>query len=254
MPSNDQFARIRLMIGEDGLARLQNAFVIVAGLGAVGSFAVEALARAGVGKIRLIDNDEINPSNINRQLFALHSTVGEPKCLVAEKRVKDINPNCIIQPVNAFINEESAPDLMNENPDFVIDAIDSLNPKVELVSYLRNNEIPFISSMGAALRTDPSLIRIGKMKEANHCRLAAMMRKRLRRRGTPLDFKCVYSEESREHLPAPVYPEISELHGKGRERTVMGSLPTITGIFGLILANCVILELSGFNKSGGASY
>lgn len=253
MPSDDQFTRIRLMIGDDGLKRLNDAFVVVAGLGAVGSYAVEALARAGIGRLRLIDNDEINPSNINRQLFALHSTIGQSKCNVAAKRVKDINPNCKTQAVNAFINETSVSDLMTGSPDFVIDAIDSLNPKVELVSFLRNNNIPFISSMGAALRTDPTLIRIGKMSKVNHCRLAAMMRKRLRRRGTPLDFRCVYSEESREGLPVPVYPEISELHGKGRERTVMGSLPSITGIFGLILANCVITELSAFNKSGGAN-
>lgn len=253
MPSDDQFTRIRLMLGDNGLQRLHDAFVVVAGLGAVGSYAVEALARAGIGRLRLIDNDEINPSNINRQLFALHSTVGRNKCDVAAERVKDINPNCKTEAVNAFIREETVAELMKDSPDFVIDAIDSLNPKVELVSYLRNNGISFISSMGAALRTDPTLIRIGRMSKVNHCRLAAMMRKRLRRRGTPLDFQCVYSEESRERLPHPVYPEISELHGKGRERTVMGSLPSITGIFGLILANCVITELSGLNRSAGAN-
>lgn len=244
MPCPDQFARIRLMVGEDGLERLKNASVVVAGLGAVGSYAVEALARAGVGTLKLIDNDEINPSNINRQLFALHSTLGREKCAVAAERVKDINPDCRIEPLNAFICEENVASLIDDSADFVIDAIDSLNPKVELVSYLRHNGIRFISSMGAALRTDPTMIKIGKMSEVNHCRLAAMMRKRLRRRGTPLDFQCVYSRESREKLPPPVYPEISELHGKGRERTVMGSLPTVTGIFGLILANSVILELA----------
>lgn len=242
--SNDQFARIRLMLGEDGLARLQEAFVAVIGLGAVGSYAVEALVRAGIGRLKLVDNDEINYSNINRQLFALHSTVGRAKCAVAAERVKDINPACQAEPLNLFVNQESIPGLFLEKPDFVIDAIDSLNPKVELVSYLRLNDIPFISSMGAALRTDPDLIDIGRMSKVNHCRLAATMRKRLRRREVPLDFPCIYSSESREHLPPPVYPEFSELHGKGRERTVMGSLPTITGIFGLTAANYVISKLT----------
>ena len=246
---NDPFTRIRLMIGDEGLERLRHSFVAVVGLGAVGSYAVEALARAGVGRLRLIDNDEINYSNINRQLFALHSTVGRDKCTVAAERVRDINPDCRAEAVNCFVHTETLPAVLEDNPDFVIDAIDSLNPKVELIAYMKETGISFISSMGAALRTDPSLIRVDRMSKVNHCRLAAMMRKRLRRRDVPLDFPCVYSEESREHLPPPVYPDISELHGKGRERTVMGSLPTLTGIFGLTAANYVLQKIYGGETS-----
>ena len=243
MPA-DQFTRLRLLVGDEGLSRLQNAFVVVAGLGAVGSYAVEALARAGIGRLRLIDNDVVSLSNLNRQLFALHSTIGQPKAQIADARVQDINPACKTEPVQAFINAESIPDLLSGNPDFVVDAIDSLNPKTELISYLRTNNMPFISAMGAALRTNPALIQTGAMSKVNHCRLAFMLRKRLRRRGVPLDFPCVFSTESREHIPAPVYPEESELTpGLGRERTVMGSLPTITGIIGLTLANYVIQNL-----------
>ena len=242
--ANDQFTRLRLLVGEDGLERLQNAFVIVAGLGAVGSYAVEALARAGIGRLRLIDSDTVSVSNINRQLFALHSTIGRPKTEIANLRVRDINPACQTDLRQAFINADTIPDLFSGDPDFVVDAIDSLNPKTELIAHLHANKIPFISSMGAALRTDPRFIAVDKMAKVNHCRLAYMLRKRLRRRGIALDFPCVYSSQSREGIPAPQYSAESEqTAGLGRDRAVMGSLPTITGIFGLTLANYVICKL-----------
>ncbi len=243
--TNDQFTRLELLVGKEGLSRLKNAFVVVAGLGAVGSYAVEALARAGIGKLRLIDSDCVTLSNLNRQLFALHSTIGTPKTDVAFQRVKDINPECDIELEHTFINKDSVLPLLLGKPDFVIDAIDSLNPKTELIATLYENKIPFISSMGAALRTDPRFIHLDKMSKVNHCRLAFMLRKRLRRRNIPLNFPCVYSCQSREGIAKPVYPEESELvQGLGRERTVMGSLPTITGIFGLMLANHVICSLA----------
>lgn len=242
--ANDQFTRLRQLVGEDGLERLQNAFVIVAGLGAVGSYAVEALARAGIGRLRLIDSDTVSVSNINRQLFALHSTIGRPKTEIANLRVRDINPACQTDPRQTFINADTIPDLFSDDPDFVVDAIDSLNPKTELIAHLYTNKIPFISSMGAALRTDPRFIAVDKMAKVNHCRLAYMLRKRLRRRGIALDFPCVYSSQSREGIPAPQYSAESEQPpGLGRDRAVMGSLPTITGIFGLTLANYVICKL-----------
>lgn len=242
--TNDQFTRLRLLIGDDGLQRLKNAFVIVAGLGAVGSYAVEALARAGIGRMRLIDSDTVSLSNLNRQLFALHSTIGCPKTQAADARVRDINPDCTTELRQAFIKADTIPELFAGTPDFVIDAIDSLNPKTELIAYLQANGIPFISSMGAALRTDPRFIETDKISKAHHCRLASFLRKRLRKRGVSLDFPCVFSTESREHIPAPQYPEISEQTPEmGRERTVMGSLPTITGIFGLMLANYAIQKL-----------
>lgn len=154
---NDQFTRLRLLVGDEGMQKLQNAFVIVAGLGAVGSYAVEALARAGIGRLRLIDSDTVSLSNLNRQLFALHSTIGRPKTEIAALRVRDINPACQTELHQKFINADSIPELFSGKPDFVIDAIDSLNPKTDLIAYLYENKIPFISSMGAALRTDPRL-------------------------------------------------------------------------------------------------
>ncbi len=241
---NDQFTRLRLLVGDDGIKRLQNAFVIVAGLGAVGSYAVEALARAGIGRLRLIDSDTVSLSNLNRQLFALHSTIGQPKTEIARLRVRDINPACQTEVCQQFINADSIPELFSGRPDFVIDAIDSLNPKTDLIAYLWQNNIPFISSMGAALRTDPRFISVDKMENVTHCRLAYMLRKRLRHRGIPLKFPCVYSSQTREGIPEPQFCEENEqTAGLGRERAVMGSLPTITGIFGLTLANYVICRL-----------
>ena len=244
---DDQFTRLRLLIGAEGIEKLRESFVIVAGAGAVGGYAIEALARAGIGRLRIIDNDTVDITNINRQILALHSTVGKPKAALAAERVRDINPACAVDPVAAFIREDNLPALLDGKPDFVIDAIDSLNPKTALIAYLRQNDIPFASAMGAALRTDPFQIRFGKMSDVHHCRLAYMLRKRLRRRGVPLDFDCVYSTESREHIPDPVYADDAADHpdGQGRARVVMGSMPTITGIFGLILANIAIQKLSG---------
>lgn len=252
--TDDQFKRLRLLAGDDGMKRLQNAFVIVAGLGAVGGYAVEALARAGIGRLRLIDNDTVSLSNLNRQLFALHSTIGRPKTEIADTRVRDINPACVTETRQSFINAQSVPELFFGNPDFVVDAIDSLNPKTDLIAWLHQNDVPFISSMGAALRTDPRFISIDKMEKVHHCRLAHMLRKRLRHRGVKLDFPCVFSAQSREGIPAPRYSDESEqLPGMGRDRAVMGSLPTITGIFGLTLANYVICKIAGLDNVGRKS-
>ncbi len=243
---NDQFSRLRLLIGNDGMKKLQNSFVIVAGLGAVGGYVTEALARAGIGRLRLIDHDIVTITNLNRQLYALHSTIGLAKTEVAQQRIKDINPSCIVEKKQIFINQDSIPDLFSTKADFVVDAIDSLSSKTDLIAYLRENKIPFISSMGAALRTAPEFIRIGKMSEVTHCRLACTLRKRLRHKNIPLDFPCVYSCEPVKNISRPQYdhtPDNEYIDNNEPRRSVIGSLPTITGIFGLMLANYVICRL-----------
>ena len=240
------------MIGESGLQRLQEAFVVVVGLGAVGSYAVEALARSGVGRLRLIDYDEVRPSNINRQLYALWNTVGRKKCDLAVERVAAINPQCKVEPLDLFVHTDTIPKVLAPTserwqPDFVIDAIDSLNPKLELVTALVASGLPFLSSMGAGLRTDPTLVRIGPLRDVTHCPLAAILRKYLRRRDVSIDFDCVYSPEPVRHLrrDAVLSPELSEenYYPQGRKRATLGSLPTLTGIFGLTAANHVLLKL-----------
>ncbi|MCL2622326.1 MAG: tRNA threonylcarbamoyladenosine dehydratase [Planctomycetaceae bacterium] len=251
---DSQFQRLEQMIGEPGLQRLQEAFVVVVGLGAVGSYAVEALARSGVGRLRLIDFDEVRPSNINRQLYALWETVGRKKCALAVERVTAINPQCKVEALDLFVHADTtskvlAPAATGRQPDFVLDAIDSLNPKLELVTALSASGLPFLSSMGAALRTDPTLVRIGSLREVTHCPLAAILRKYLRRRNVSTDFDCVYSPEPVRHLrrDAVLSPEMSEenFYPQGRKRASLGSLPTLTGIFGLTAANHILLKLLG---------
>ncbi len=247
-----QFQRIELLIGRDGLATLQRSFVVVIGLGAVGSYAVEALARAGIGKLRLVDHDAVSPSNINRQLFALWNTVGRMKSDVAKERVLAINPACDVDAQETFVHRETLNDVLDGSPDFVIDAIDSLNPKIELLHALTQRNQAAVSSMGAALRTDPTRIRIGRLDEITHCPLAAMLRKKLRKKGILPTVPCVYSTEPahpfRETaLLPPEFTEQSELR-RGRKRVSLGSLPTLTGIFGLTAANFTILSLVNASK------
>lgn len=234
----DRLARIRLMLGEEKLERLKNSFVTVIGLGAVGSYAVEGLARSGVGRLRLADFDVIRASNINRQLYALGTTLGRHKSAAAAERVLDINPHCRVEPVNLFASEETFPALLDGNPDLVIDAIDSLGPKAGLIAAVVKRGLPLISSMGAALRTDAAAVRVGPVKDVKGCPLAAKVRNLLRKSGTHLDFTCVYSLEPVGELKKrrQVDPE-TEHFEKGRRRAALGSLPTVTGIFGLTIAN-----------------
>lgn len=237
----ERFSRIGRMIGGDGLERLARSYVTVIGLGAVGSYAVEGLARAGVGRLRLVDFDKVHPSNINRQLYALESTLGQAKCDLAAQRVHLINPACRTEAINAFVHRETLDQVLDSSPDLVIDAIDSFNPKVELLSELSRRNIPTISCMGAALRTDPTCVRVGPLSAVHHCPLACKVRKKLRQAGIATPFTCVYSIEPVSNLPSgvigPEEPESSPGLERGRARRPLGSLPTLTGIFGLTAAN-----------------
>lgn len=241
---NERLKRIELLLGSEKVARLSNSYVAIVGIGAVGGFALEALVRSGVGRFCLVDFDVIEQSNINRQLLALGSTVGRPKVEVAAERVSDINPSCRIEARKIFAHTESFDSIFEQKPDIVIDAIDSFNPKVELLAYLQRHNIPVISSMGAALRRDPGCIRVGNLTDATVCPLAKLIRKHLRRRGAGTDLTCVYSIEPRAELSLPgneKEDEFTELCiERGRKRRELGSLPTITGIFGLTIANKTI--------------
>ena len=239
----DRLSRMRLMIGNEALKRLQKAHVMVVGCGAVGSYAIEALARAGVGELTLVDFDEVSVSNINRQLFALSSTIGKKKVDVAKARVQDIAKDIKVNTKDLMVNAKTLPELLAVKPDFVVDAIDSLNPKCCLIETLVNNHIPFVSSMGAALKTDLSKIQVAKMKKTINCPLAFFVRKRLRKRGVAMDFPVVYSPELTQDETKWQLPENCE-QKSGRVRHEMGSFPTITGIFGLTLANYVIKQIT----------
>lgn len=253
MIQDDRFRRITLMLGDDACGRLRQARVTIVGLGAVGGYALEGLARSGVGNLRLVDFDVVTASNINRQLLALSSTIGRGKCEVARERVLDINPDCNVEAIAGFIDGENVIDLVGESPDLVIDAIDALNPKVQLLASLRTREIPVISCLGAALRFDPSRVRTGALESVNGCPLGRSVKNRLRRQGVPVDIPCVYSIEPLPR-PLPLAPPSSITDenlgiNRGRARNTLGSLPTITGIFGLTAANVAIKMLIGSHEA-----
>lgn len=239
-----RFSRTKLLIGDIGVERLQAAHVFICGLGAVGGYCLEGLARAGVGKFTLVDFDTVHPSNINRQLLALDSTAGELKVDIAEKRVRDINPSCIVEKGGFFLDESFLASWEAlAQATCVVDAIDSLSSKVSLLANCESRGVKIFSSMGAALRRDPLQIQVGLLSEVAGCPLASKVKKHLRNRGAATSVPCVYSSEKvvkgkaladREHLGEPKAAD------RGRERKVMGSLSTITGIFGLVLADMVI--------------
>lgn len=238
------------LLGPEAAARLAAARVCVFGLGAVGSYAVEGMARAGVGRFRLMDFDTFKASNLNRQLYALRSTLGRAKAVVAAERVKDINPDATAEAVEAFAHADTLDELLAGKPDLVIDAIDSVNPKTEVIAACARLDLPVFSAMGAATRLDPEAIRFAPLYEVKMCPLARQIRKRLRRRGVDGDLWCVYSQEDR-NLDAVAGPESGTAPGeegeyeRGRARGVLGSMSTITGMFGLRLAHEAVMRLAG---------
>lgn len=221
----DRLHRTRLLFGDAGIEKLKKSTVMVVGCGAVGSFAIEALARTGVGRIVVVDFDVVEESNINRQLFALESTVGRPKVDIAVARIRDINPDIVVEALNMRWDEHSDVDIV---PDFIIDAIDSVESKVALYKWAVVHNVSLITSMGAAAKTNPAQIKIAPISRTTVCPLAARVRRMVRDAKLP-DFPAVFSTET----PAPVVG-----HAKN-----LGSVITITGAFGLLMANYVIGEI-----------
>ena len=217
--------RTRLLFGDNVVQKLQNSTVMVVGCGAVGSFAIEALARTGVGHIVVVDFDVVEESNINRQLFALSSTLGISKVDVARQRILDINPDARVDAFNLFFDADTQ---LPVRPDFIIDAIDSVESKVALYKWAFEQGVPFISSMGAASKLNPVQIKVSRISKTCVCPLAARIRRLIRDEKLP-DFPVVFSTET----PQPVLG-----HAKN-----LGSIITITGTFGLMLANWVVQEI-----------
>ncbi|MDO8946380.1 MAG: tRNA threonylcarbamoyladenosine dehydratase [Desulfocapsaceae bacterium] len=243
----ERFSRIQSFLGEEGFRQLQQSFITIVGIGAVGGHVAEGLARAGISRLRLVDFDTIHPSNINRQIMALDTTLGRPKVEVAKERIAAINPACRVEALQLFAGDESLEQILSPAPDILIDAIDSMNPKVQLLTAAHTCGIPIISSMGAALRSDPTQIRIADIMDTKNCPLARRLRQRLRRAGIERGISCVFSTEAvsyhydePEETPDPDEP----MANRGRQRRSLGSLPTLTGIFGLVIANEVIMRLS----------
>lgn len=236
-----RFERLELLVGSDGLQRLKKASVAVIGVGGVGSYAAEALARAGIGRLTLIDFDRIVPSNINRQIHALEQTVGRTKVTAMAERCLSINPEAEVRPFEAFFSAETSGELLTDGFDYLCDCIDSITAKLHLIECCKKQDIPVISAMGAANKLDPTLIRVGDLASTQKCRMARIMRKELGRRGIRTGVKVVYSlEEFRSLAAGPSQPQ--EESGP-RQRVTLGSSSFIPPIFGLTMAGEVIREL-----------
>lgn len=243
---------LELLLGREKVERLKKAFVVVIGIGAVGSYATEALARSGIHHLRLVDFDTIKPTNFNRHILAITPNLGKLKTEAARERIAQINPHCKVEVVNAFADEEAMKRIVEGKPDLVIDAVDSLNPKVQILAYCHGKKIPVISSMGAALRMDIFSIKAGDLFKTTGCPLARYVRSRLRRRGIKKGIFCIYSDTpvSEEPIRKTRILNDEQDNDRGRRRHKLGSTPTVTGAFGLAAAHHALLYLTGGLKLG----
>lgn len=233
------FERTRLVFDDAHLQRIVASKVLVAGIGGVGGFVAEALARGGVGYLVLVDHDRVSPSNLNRQLVALHSTLGQPKVQVMAERVRDINPLVRVEARQQFLTPDDMPLLLDEGFDVVVDAIDSLNCKVALLKTAWQCKVSVFSSMGAGRRVDPTKIKVADLMDTHGCGLARQVRQRLRKQGVGRGIPVVFSEE--EPKPCGSYEAIEGARG----RVVNGTASYMPGLFGLTLAGLVLKTLGG---------
>lgn len=230
-----------MLVGEDGLARLRAATVVVAGLGGVGAYAAEMVARAGVGRMIIIDADSVGASNKNRQLLALDSTMGRPKTEVMASRLLDINPDLRLVKAPEYLTEDNIPEVLRQAaeelgaaPDFLIDAIDTLAPKIALISHCVHTGLPLVSSMGAGAKTDATKVRLTDISKSYNCPLAFILRKRLRKIGISRGFQAVFSEE------LPDKKAIVPTEGERNKKSQVGTISYIPAVFGCICAQAAI--------------
>ncbi len=231
----DQFARTRLLLGKDAVKRLHDVKVAIFGLGGVGSYAAEGLVRAGVSSFVLIDNDVIDATNINRQIIALHSTIGQAKVLVTKNRILDINPSATVVTHKIFYSKDSDQTIF-DGCDYVVDAIDTISAKIALVEECAQRNIPIISAMGTANKLNPMALEIADIFKTSVCPMCRMMRTELRKRGIS-SLKVVYSKEK------PIAPDIANDNVNLEEKRILGSTPFVPPVAGLILANEVVKDI-----------
>jgi len=234
----EQFLRTAMLLGEDAVIRLQKARVAVFGIGGVGGYTVEALARSGIGQLDLIDSDTVSLSNINRQILATHSTVGSPKVEAAKARILDINPDCVVPPHQVFYTPETADHFDFRDYDYIVDAIDTVTGKLALVQQANAVGTPIICCMGTGNKLDASAFQVTDISKTSMCPLARIMRKELGKRGIK-HLKVVYSQE--EALTPTGWEEEAAVLGK---RQIPGSVAFVPGAAGLILAGEVIKDIA----------
>ena len=237
----NEFSRTELLIGTEAEARVRDASVMVFGVGGVGSHCIEALARCGVGKLTLIDNDRVSLTNINRQSIAYHSTVGRYKTEVMRERIRDICPDICVDTYEMFVLPDNIDALFGQTgkPDYIIDAIDTVSAKIALVELAQREHIPIISSMGTGNKLHPELFRIADLAETRVCPLCRVMRKELKNRGI-IHLKVLYSEEKPGDTGGRTTGEDT-----GARRSVPGSISFVPPAAGLIIAGEVIRTLAG---------
>ncbi|MEJ2060226.1 MAG: tRNA threonylcarbamoyladenosine dehydratase [Gammaproteobacteria bacterium] len=234
--------RTLLLLGEAGLERLAGTHVVIAGLGGVGGFAAEAVARAGVGRITLLDHDVVAPSNLNRQLLALESTLGRPKAEVMAERIRDINPHIRAEPVQTFLSPDNVGELVaNARADYLLDCIDSISCKAALVHACQRQGLAVASSMGAGGRIDVTRALVSRLDRTHTCPLAREMRRHLKRLGASLRYPVVFSTEiprkGSSHQP------VGSPDNPGRPRAVNGTISYLPALFGIMLAGVAIQAL-----------
>lgn len=233
----DEFSRTRMLLGEVGVDKLKNSKVLVFGVGGVGSHCIEALARSGVGTLILVDHDTVSLTNINRQVVALHSTIGRQKTEVMRERILDIHPGAQVQALNTFVLEENAGDLITEDLDYVVDAVDTVTAKLAIAEHCNRTGIPLISSMGTGNKLNPSRFRIADIYETAVCPLCRVMRRELKKRGIP-KLKVLYSDEQPVDTKAVQTDEEA-----GEKRSIPGSVAFVPPVAGILIAREVILDL-----------
>ncbi len=231
--------RTSLLLGEEKLELLRRANVLVVGLGGVGAYAAEMIARAGVGRMTVADADVVSATNINRQLIALHSTIGREKSELVAERLRDINPEIELTVVGRFIKDDETDALLDSDRfDYVVDAIDTLSPKLALIKGALDRGIPLVSSMGAGAKTDPTRMEICDIARTHHCPLAHMLRKRLHKIGIRTGFRAVFS-------PEPVREGAMVLCEEQNKKSNTGTISYIPALFGIGCASVVVRDLIG---------
>lgn len=235
--------RTRLLVGDKGLDILQNAHVLVVGLGGVGSYAAEALCRAGVGTLTIVDGDVVDPTNRNRQLQALATTHGQSKARLMEDRLTQINPAVKLHVIAEFQDPQKMIQLLQqERFDYVIDAIDSITPKINLIKTCKAQGLNIVSSMGAGGKMDPTQIRVVDISKTHHCPMAYYLRKRLKNEGIKKGLKAVFSTE------LPLRDSIMKTDGSNYKKSAYGTISYIPAVFGMTCASVVIRDLTEWKE------
>jgi tRNA A37 threonylcarbamoyladenosine dehydratase len=239
----DWLKRTELILGNEAIQKLKASNVLVVGLGGVGAYAAEMICRAGVGSMTIVDGDAVHPTNRNRQLAALKSTEGLPKAEVMGERLKDINPDMRITVIQEYLKDERMVEVLDNGFDYVVDAIDTLSPKIFLIYHTLQKKMPLVSSMGAGGKYDPTRISITDISETTDCSLARILRKRLHRLGIRDGFTAVFSPEEVDRS------KVVPTNGEQNKASIVGTISYMPAAFGIACASVVIRDLAGLNRN-----